>query len=251
MPFGTPQLAANLPRPSEKGPLRDGDAMTTNTETSRTAPVRSVDRTLDLLSIVCSRTNLEEGISLADCAKAANLPPSTALRFLRSLCQRGYTERDDQGLFHPGTEMLKLGANVLSRNNMIRVARPVMRKLAQDINESVYLVVSNVNGGCTYVAIEECAQTIRHVSWEGKSIPSEGSASGEVLTGKTKRGKYAYEISQVEDGVTAVASPVVVGDQVMAALTVLAPSFRVKKKDVGRVGRRTVESAEELSLILG
>ncbi|MCI1222133.1 IclR family transcriptional regulator, partial [Bifidobacterium tibiigranuli] len=149
----------------------------THTDTNSNSSIRSVDRALDLLTVVCSEQYSSSGCSLVDCAKTANLSPSTALRFLRSLTQRGFVSRDEDGMFHAGTELLRLGASVLSRSNLMRIAMPAMRSVVGDINESVYLAVRNAEGDCLYIAIEECSQAIRHVSWVGKSIPARSSAA--------------------------------------------------------------------------
>lgn len=189
--------------------------------------IRSVDRALDLLTAVCAGEYIETGRSLNDCARAADLPPSTALRFLRSLIQRGFVVRDADGMFHPGTELLRLGAGVLSRNSLIRIATPDMRTLVQDINESVYLVVLDADGDCLYIAIEECSQPIRHASWVGKTIPAERSAAGKALSGAVQPGECAFEHGTVEQDVTAISSPIVVGGKPVAAMSILAPSYRI------------------------
>lgn len=213
--------------------------------------IRSVDRTLNLLSIVCARTNLEGGVTLASCAKEANLAPSTALRFLRSLIQRGFVERDEHGLFHPGSEILRLGANVLSNSTLIRLATPIMRDLVQKVQETVYLAVREAGGNCLYIAVEECSQPIRHVSWAGKTIPARGSAAGAVLYGSVALGAYECEDGIIEKDVTALSSPVMAGGKVIAAMSVLAPSFRVTAESRTAMGICLSAAAVELSGRLG
>lgn len=192
-----------------------------------TDSIRSVDRTLDLLTVVCAHSEEAAGYSLVDCAKATDLPPSTALRFLRSLAQRGFVTRDEDGMFHPGVELLRLGASALSHDSLTRIARPAMRRLATDVNESVYLVVRGTDNDCLYLAIEECAQPIRHVSWVGKTFAAKGSAADQVLSGKVPLGESAYEEGTIERDVTAICSPIIAANQVIAAMSVLAPSYRM------------------------
>lgn len=213
--------------------------------------IRSVDRTLDLLSIVCARTNLAEGITLVQCAKSANLAPSTALRFLRSLIKRGFVERDEHGLFHPGPELLRLGASVLSSSTLIRLARPIMQRLVQEVQESVYLAVRETGGDCLYIAIEECSQPIRHVSWVGKTVPANDSAAGAALRGAIALGAYECEEGLVERDVAALSSPIMTGDQVLAAMSILAPSYRLTPEGRDAMGTKLAAAAVELSGHLG
>ena len=232
----------------------DASAGTPTSESDITVPgntIRSVDRALDLLMAVCSPGAMETGCSLAECAKNTGLSPSTSLRFLRSLSQRGFVTRDKEGLFHPGAELLRLGATVLSRDNLIRIADPTMKRLVKEIDESVYLAVLNASGDCLYVAIEECSQSIRHVSWVGKTIPAQGSAAGEALSGKVKLGASAVESNGVEPDVTAISSPIIVGGKPVAALSILAPSYRMFSERTHQFATKLEDACRQISDQLG
>ena len=213
--------------------------------------IRSVDRALDLLTVVCAHSGDTAGYSLVDCAKATELPPSTALRFLRSLMQRGFVTRDEDGMFHPGVELLRLGAGALSRDNLIRIARPAMRRLARDVNESVYLVVRGNDDDCLYLAIEECSQPIRHVSWVGKTFPAQGSAADRALSGDVPLGQSTYEDGTVEKDVTAICSPILAAGQVVAAISVVAPSYRMNRKARQQASQLLCEACRTVSQQLG
>lgn len=214
-----------------------------------TDSIRSVDRALDLLTIVC--TCGSEGMSLVDCAKSADLPASTTLRFLRALSQRGFVSRDDDNMFHPGVELLRLGAGVLSRDNLIRVSQPVMQRLAADINESIYLAVRTVDGDCLYIAIAECSQPIRHISWVGKTFHAEGSAADRVLNGEVPMGEAVQERDVVERDVTAISSPIAMGGRIIAAMTALSPSYRMDDKRAERTATLLCKGCRKIAEQLG
>lgn len=207
--------------------------------------LRTVDRALDLLLHVCD--DGLHGTSLAECATATELSASTALRVLRSLCARGFISRDDDGLYHPGPQILRLGASVLGRDSLVRLAEPHMKKLVDEINESVYLSVRNYDQSCLYIAIEECSQPIRHVSWVGKTIPLEGSAVGLVLSGGTPDSGFVVERGVVEKDVAAIAAPVRVADGTVAALSVIAPSYRIDDSAGNRIGKALVKQCARFS----
>jgi IclR helix-turn-helix domain len=60
-------------------------------------PTRTVERALSLLAAVCDR----RGANLADCARDCDLPPSTALRILRTLERPGSWPRSSRAAIDP------------------------------------------------------------------------------------------------------------------------------------------------------
>lgn len=208
--------------------------------------LRTVDRALDLLLHVCDDDGCN-GTSLVECATATELSASTALRMLRSLCARGFVSRDEDGLYHPGPQILRLGAGVLGRDSLVRLAEPHMKKLVDEINESVYLSVRNYDQSCLYIAIEECSQPIRHVSWVGKAFSADNSAVGLVLSGEIPDSGFVFEHGAVEKDVTAIAAPVQVANRIVAALSVVAPSYRIDDSEGERIGKILVERCAKFS----
>jgi IclR family acetate operon transcriptional repressor len=102
---------------------------------------RTVERALALLATICDRG----GANLADSARECELAPSTALRLLRTLENTGFVAREEvSGTYRPGSRLIQLGAQALSNESLIDVAKPVMEKLVADTGESAYL---SVGGG--------------------------------------------------------------------------------------------------------
>ena len=221
------------------------------TETVSDTSTRSVDRTLDLLTYVCEQKTIGNGCSLNECAEHAKLSPSTALRLLRTLMQRGFVERDEHNLFHPGTQITRIGANVLSNNNLVRLAKPVMDGIVQQVNESVYLLVRNYDGDCLYIAVSQCARSIQHVSWVGETISSQGSAAGKVLDGEVPSGQFVIVRGAVESDVTSISTAVQCGESVVAAMSIVAPTYRVGEQIKQKFGSTLVHEAQALSRRLG
>lgn len=122
-----------------------------------------------------------------------------------------------------------------------------MKKIVDEINESVYLSVRNYDQSCLYISIEECSQPIRHVSWVGKTIPLEGSAVGLVLSGDTPDSGFVIERGVVEKDVTAIAAPVRVAGGTVAALSVIAPSYRIDNSAGELIGKVLVEQCARFS----
>jgi DNA-binding IclR family transcriptional regulator len=210
------------------------------------ASTRSVERVLALLATVC-----EEGtVTLTEAAAHVDLPISTALRLLRSLSNEGFVSRDEDGLFHVGPRMMQLGAASLSRSNLIRLAAPIMDSLALETGESVYLASRGFGDTALYIHISEGTQSIRHTSWVGRTIPLHASAAGQALLGNVAQGEYLTLKGSVEPDVTAIASPIRVGDRVLAALNLVIPSYRVTEENATAFGGALAREANRISSML-
>ena len=212
------------------------------------APTRTVDRALQLLGAVCDAGQT----SLADVSRGTGLSASTALRLLRTLEASGFVRRDDDGGFRPGMRLVQLGAQALSHESLVSLAGDAMRRLVAATGESAYLNVpaaGDADHGI-YIAVQEGTHSVRHTSWVGRSIPLAGTAAGAVLRGQTPDAGYVVVDRGVERDVTAIAAPVLAGTgdaaRVVAAISVVAPSYRTGPEEVARIGKLVAAEARAL-----
>lgn len=205
---------------------------------------RTVERALLLLGTVCDRGS----VSLADAARDAGLSASTALRLLRTLEGTGFVRRDDDG-YRPGMRVVQLGAQALSHESLVSLAQEALERLVNTTGESAYLNVPSSDGHGIYLSVREGTHSVRHTSWVGRSIPLEGSAAGAVLSGGTPAEGYVVVSNGIEPDVTAIAAPVVSGAHVVAALSVVVPSYRITDDGVQRIGRQV--AAEAAAILTG
>ena len=88
--------------------------------------------------------------------------------------------------------------------------------------------------------------------WAGRTIPRRGTALGAALRGGSGHGGYVSRAGAVEPDVTSIAAPVFgVDGQIVAALSVLAPNYRVSPTRVDACGHAVARHAGELSQSLG
>ncbi|MDN4639989.1 IclR family transcriptional regulator C-terminal domain-containing protein [Agreia sp. PsM10] len=193
---------------------------------------RTVDRALVLLGIVCDRGY----VSLADAARDAELSASTALRLLRTLEAQEFIRRDPDNRYTPGARLVQLGALALANESLVSLARDAMSRMVEATGESCYLSVPGASGTALYIAIVEGTHSVRHASWVGRTIPLHGSAAGAVLSGETDASGFVVVRQGVEDDVTAIAVPVMVGARVIAALSSVIPSYRLRDEQVAHIG---------------
>ncbi|GAA4360096.1 IclR family transcriptional regulator [Paeniglutamicibacter cryotolerans] len=217
---------------------------------------RTVERALQLLGSVCDAGSL----SLADAARGTELSASTALRLLRTLESTGFVRKDEDGAYRPGLRIVQLGAQALSHESIISLAEPGLARLVEATGESAYLnVKANHGAGADqglYIAMREGTHSVRHSSWVGRTVPLKGSASGAVLTGNTPVCGYAVVDRGVEADVTAIAAPITVtmhapdgsisGRRVIAALSVVAPSYRMTPEKVSAIGCLVTAEADRI-----
>lgn len=210
------------------------------------ASTRTVERALTLLAIICDRG----AMGLVDASAAAGLAPSTATRLLRTLVTNGFLRRDEAGAYHPGSRMMQLGAQALSRDSLVPLCRPVMDSLVASTGESVYLSMRAGGDTALYVAIVEGTKSVRHANWVGRVFPLENSAAGSVLQGLAPAVGYAINERGVEVDVTAVAAPIHSESAVVGAISIVVPSYRVERDDMERYGRMLAAETAGLSAAL-
>lgn len=194
---------------------------------------RTVDRALSLLGIVCDRGS----VSLADAARDADLSASTALRLLRTLEAQEFIRRDVDSRYTPGARIVQLGALALANESLVSLADAAMDRMVSSTGESCYLSVRGAGETALYIAIMEGTHSVRHASWVGRTIPLQGSAAGAVLSGESGGTGYVVVKQGVEDDVTAIAAPIVIGSRVVAALSSVIPSYRLNEELIARIGR--------------
>ncbi len=208
-----------------------------------TSSTRTVDRAMDLLAAVTD----QPPVSLAEAARATELPASTALRLLRSLEGSGLVARDDDGRFRPGPRLIQLGARAFSREPLVALAHAPMQGVVEATGESVYLSTPGPADTAVYIKIVEGTHSVRHTNWVGRSVPLAGTAVGQVLRGEVPAGEYALIQDTVERDVTALSAPVTVHGTVVGALSTLVPTYRCTEELARRCGAALVEATGVLA----
>jgi DNA-binding IclR family transcriptional regulator len=196
-----------------------------------------------LLATVCE----SGGANLADSARDCDLAPSTALRLLRTLETTGFVSKDESGMYRPGARIIQLGAQALSDESLVDLAGAAMEELATDTGESVYLSVEGHAATALYISIVEGTHSVRHASWVGRTVPLDTSAAGHALRGKVPDAGFVVVERGVETDVTAIACPVYSQARIVAALSLVIPSYRLTTSQATQHGRMLVSAAAGIS----
>lgn len=211
------------------------------------ASTRTVERALNLIAAVCERGNA----SLAEAAREVDLPASTALRLLRTLEASSFLTRDDDGGYRPGSRLIQIGAQAFGKEMLVSLSHQPMEDIVETTGESVYLSIEGHAETALYIAISEGTHSIRHANWVGRTIPLKGSAAGQVLQDQVPESGYVYTQSGVEEDVTAISAPIRAGGRVVAAMSVLVPTYRIDELKGAQYGQLLLEAAGQVSHGLG
>jgi len=208
---------------------------------------RTVERALTLLAAVA-----EDGGTLSQLARAAELSPSTASRLLATLAGQELVRRDEHGRYHPGARLRQLAAASLRRDPLHELAGPHLSALAAETGETANLAVAADRRHVVYLRQVAGPKLVQTAAWVGRTVPSRGTALGAALRGEVDDHGYVARAGAVEPDVTSIAAPVFGPDgEVAAALSVLAPSYRVTARRIDACGRAVARHAAELSRSLG
>jgi len=224
------ETAGNAPRPSRDRP-------------------RSSDRVLQLLSAVGGSPT---GVSLTEAATLVGLVPSTALRQLRSLEAADLLVRSDvDQLYRPGPQLIALAKTVFVGHSLCGTAQPFIDELAAATGESAYLAVADGPRRACYVATAPGHHALRHNGWLGRAFSSASTAVGAALRGKVDADGAIAREGVLEPGITAVSAPIRSGGDIVGAVNLVGPTFRLAGTELGEARLAVVECARQISQSAG
>jgi DNA-binding IclR family transcriptional regulator len=244
--------------------------------------LQSVRRALRALELISEHGEL----GVTELGRKLDVHKATASRLIATLAERGFVERDPiSEKYRLGFGLISLAGAAVGGNDLVRAARPILDDLAERTHETVNL---GVLSGESVVYIDQVTGTrsIVSVSWVGQRTPLHCTSNGKVLlayatdaerermlaapltrlTSRTitdlrklraqlaevrARG-YAQTLEELEEGLNAVAAPVRgMGGDVVAALSVSGPAFRMRAVDLPRSGKLAADAALAISRRLG
>ncbi|MGE0222196.1 MAG: IclR family transcriptional regulator [Acetobacteraceae bacterium] len=249
--------------------------------TARDYSIAAVDRALDLLEAL-SRIG---PAPLAVLAEAAGCTRTAGFRLLRTLQARGFAIQDEaRGLWRLGARWSVLGRAAAEQGALAATAMPFLAALGKAANENVYLRVRDGMESET-VAIYQTDPSLRVYTEVGKRLPLHAGSSRlllahapeavqtQVLAQKLPRFTpatrtdpawiagdlqrirtrgYLVTADEIVAGAVSVAVPVRdASGRVVAALSVSAPSMRMRPPRPRALVSVVMDAATKLSQALG
>jgi DNA-binding IclR family transcriptional regulator len=225
-------------------------------------------------------------VGVTELGRKLGVHKATASRLVATLAERGFVERDPiTEKYRLGFGLMALAGAAAGANDLVRSARPILEDLAERTRETVNV---GVLSGDAVVCVDQISGTraIVSVSWVGRRAPLHCTSNGKVLLASLPEAErdrllgrplerptshtivepvmlrtqlreievrgYAQTLEELEEGLNAVAAPVRQADgDVVAALSVSGPAFRMRPMDLPRIARLTMEAAGAVSRRLG
>lgn len=147
------------------------------------APERSdqVQSLVRALSIVNRIAAADEGVTLTELAQQVGLSSSTAHRLLTTLEQERYVHYDaERRVWSVGVQAFVAGNAFLKTRSLVGAARPHMRALMEESEETVNLAVED-EAEAIYLSQVECRQMMRAFARPGGRVPLHCSSVGKAL----------------------------------------------------------------------
>lgn len=225
-----------------------------------------------------------EPVTLGFVRSALGMPKSSTHRLLNELAALGIVRRTDDGRYSLGPRLLYWGEAAADTFDLRAVADQPMRRLRDEIGESVHLYVRDHDSRICIAAVEG-RHELRPFIQLGRPLPLRAGAAGKLLlafaepevqraelrNANTDNGRlpnapgagladqlqeiraerWATSVGEREEGVSAVASPIVDSrDRVVAALCISAPTTRLGEQRFGEMRRPLDDCAREISALL-
>jgi IclR family acetate operon transcriptional repressor len=245
--------------------------------------VQSVARAAGILELLAAESG---DLGVTELGRRLGVHKATASRLLSTLAEHGLVERHPAtDKYRLGFGLIHLAGVAMAGLDLVQQARPILEDLADKTSETVNLAVLD---GDHVMHVDQIAgrRSVVSVSWVGRRTPVHCTSNGKVLlafapeaererllkrpleprtrnsiTDPTKlrtaleevraRG-YAQTIEELEEGLNAVAAPVRSGNgDVIAAVSVAGPSFRMRPVELPRIASVTVDAANAISRRIG
>jgi DNA-binding IclR family transcriptional regulator len=248
------------------------------------APVQSVARAIEILKSF-SWERSERGVN--ELARELGLHKSTVSRLMMTLECGGLLYRDPASdRYRLGIDLIDLAGQVISHLDVREIARPYLRELAEDCQETVNLVVLQAGQVVNLEQYVPPARQVKNIGWVGRRMPPHCTAAGKVLLAflppeeiarllpaelerftphtitelrelhlelaRTLERGYGVVEEELEQGLNAISTPVRdYQAEVPAAVSVAGPAYRVTPALFPNLAERLLETSRLISSRLG
>ena len=142
-------------------------------------PVKSAARAIEILEILAARGGVPA--RLVDLAEELDAPRSSVHALIRTLCDVGWVRTDATGTVYTlGLRCLLVGTSILDSDPYVRVARPILSDLRDNLGETVHFGRIEQDK-IVYLATFEGGKEIRPFTRVGRAMPTYCTSLGKAL----------------------------------------------------------------------
>ncbi len=231
-------------------------------------------------------TETEPELGVMQVSRRTELHKSTTSRLLSALLQEGFVEKNTEtGKYRLGLALVDLAGVVLDRQNLRQASQDQIHTLADFTQETINIAILD-GDACVNIETVRSPKSIRYAGRLGRRTPLHCTSTGKIHLTHMKpepRRKYlsqqlvaltpntitdsnvlrlelaeicdqgfAVSIEEFEQGLVAIAAPIWdrSGD-VIAALSISGPTYRMDTKTLQEYVGPLKEAAENISRLLG
>lgn len=246
------------------------------------SPVKTINRLVEVLDSFSAHRS---GWSLGELSRHLGIPKSTLHRFLLALEAHGILQRDPRDRrWRLGYRPLLWGRLAANHSSLQVIARPIMESLAAKTGETVLLTVYQ-NGEVVCIEKVDSPHAVRLAMEVGTRRPPHAGASSKILMAflppdeieaiirrglprlctntitdpqalraelaRIREQGYAFSVEETDVGAWGIATPIRSPQgEVIAAIGVAGPTFRLSRESVQRYVCLCRQAAEQISRLL-
>lgn len=255
-----------------------------NSSNKDTKTIGSVIKAVQIIEEIAKS---DTGLGVTEISNKLNYGVSATYHLLNTLKLCNIIEQDKKTKkYRIGFALFRISAMARRQNLLANIAQPYLEELMEQIGETANLVVLD-GDEAVYIAQAESNKLVKMFTKIGARVPFYCTGAGKVLLAhqpknmkslileKTQYEKftnntitspkilaeefeyilnngYAIDNEEREEGVTCIAAPVYNSDgEVIAALSISGPTYRLKAEEIDSIIESVVITAKELSRSLG
>ncbi len=228
----------------------------------------TVDKALRVLEVL---HKARAPLALSDLARALDIPKSTTHRLLASLLVAALVEQHDGGRYALGMGLVRLGLGALALDPIVRACELELERAARELGETFFLVKAR-GGRLVVLSKVEGTGMLRVAPDVGAEVPVDVTASGRLymglaptlLAGNASARRVSaelvkravdrgYDVNDSEwlPGLTVVAAPIFLHEELQGCVTCAGPSVRLHGAGLKKAISATCAVAERVSRSLG
>ena len=244
--------------------------------------IRSFAKGMNVLELLSDN----EALTVTQVAKLMNINRAGSHRFLSTLKELGYADKDDSSRYYLTSKVIELGMKVLDRFEIRKIALPFLQELSAKFNETINLGYFNgeevltidkidsteilrmdagIGGGepayCTSlgkailaflpdVQLEEYLQATELTPFTSNTVISKDKLKEELM--HIKENGYAIDDEELSVGLRCVGAPLFDhSGQALYAISISGPSIRMGSKKIEEMQRELKKICQNLSGKMG
>lgn len=235
--------------------------------------------TLRVLQVLQSIASEGNGKRLTDLSRELDIPKSTLLPILQTLCQQQYLAQDDSGRYGAGMSMFSLSTAFSGKFPILPYVHRTLEALVEQLGETCFFGVLD-GGHVLYLEKVESSQPLRMLTSVGRRLPAYATGIGKALLMETDAAQlsqlypeppepltpntitdlaelalqlrqarldgYAWESEESTPHVRCFAVPVRKHGTIVAAVSASFPLFRYNEADKDRILETLKATAYEI-----